>query len=213
MRPSRPHRGARPLPTRLFALVAALLAGLVALGAAACGTDEPGPDASASPPQAPNAPIPPDADYGGSDVVFAQETRRLLAQAMEMATLAETRATGAEVRTLAAKAKEDRAEVAFLLERWLTENKQPVPSAAPTEGQAKGKGLATPDEMALLSSLKGEPFDRLFLQMLIVNDQAAATLLTAQQWSGRAAPLMNIAHHLSNLQKVELAQARRLLGR
>jgi uncharacterized protein (DUF305 family) len=189
------------------------LAGLVALSAAACGTDEPGPDASASPPQAPNAPIPSDADYGGADVIFAQETRRLLAQAMEMATLAETRATAAEVRTLAAKAKKDRADVAFLLERWLVQNKQPVPSATPTEGQNNGRGLASPDEMTYLSRLTGEPFDRLFLQMLITNDQAAATLLTAQQWSGRAAPLMNIAHHLSNLQKVEVAEAHRLLGR
>jgi uncharacterized protein (DUF305 family) len=212
MRHSRPQRGAGPLPTRLFTLVTALLTGMLALTAAGCGTDEPDTGPSDGPAAA-NAPIPSDASYGGADVVFAQETRRLLAQAMEMATLAETRAAGAEVKQLAAKAKKDRAEVAFLLERWLVQNKQPVPSAEPTAGQAAGKGLATPKEMEYLSSITGEPFDRLFLQMLIVNDQAAATLLTAQQWSGRAAPLMNIAHHLSTLQKAEMLQARSILGR
>jgi uncharacterized protein (DUF305 family) len=212
MRHSRPHRGARPLPARLFGLATVFLAALIALTAAGCDSGEP--DAGPSPAQeAPNAPIPPDADYGGPDIIFAQETRRLLAQAMEMATLAETRAAGAEVKQLAAKAKEDRADVAFLLERWLVQNKQPVPSAAPTEGQTSGKGLASPDEMAYLSRFKGEPFDRLFLRMLIMNDQAAANLLTTQQWAGKAAPLMNIAHHLSDLHKAEMLEARRILGR
>jgi uncharacterized protein (DUF305 family) len=211
MRHSRPQRGAGPLPSRLFALVMALLTGMLALTAAGCGTDDQdaGPGGGEA---APNAPIPSDANYGGPDVIFAQETRRLLAQAMEMATLAETRAVGAEVRQLAAKAKKDRADVAFLLERWLVQNKQPVPSAAPTEGQTSGKGLASPEEMARLAGQKGEPFDRLFLQMLIVNDQAVASLLTAQQWSGRAPPLMAIAHRLSDLQKVEVAKARSILG-
>jgi uncharacterized protein (DUF305 family) len=211
MRHSRPQRGASPLPTRLFALVTTLLAALIALTAAGCGTDQPDAGPSGQP-DAPNAPIPPDADYGGSDVIFAQETRRLLAQAMEMATLAERRAVGTEVRTLAAKAKTDRADVTFLLQRWLEEAKQPVPSAAPTQGQDNGKGLASPDEMTHLSQLKGEPFDRLFLQMLIKNDEAVTKLLTTQQWAGKAAPLMNIAHHLSNLHSAELLQARRLLG-
>jgi uncharacterized protein (DUF305 family) len=196
----------------LLALVTALLAGLIALTAAGCGTD----DADTGPgggETAPNAPIPSDADYGGADVIFAQEARRLVVQAVEMATLAETRAAGAEVKQLAAKAKKDRESVAFVLERWLVEHEQPVPSAAPTQGLAAGKGLATAAEMALLEQATGEPFDRLFLRMLIMNDEAGAQLLTAQQWSGRAPPLMNVAHHLAETQKAELLEARSLLGR
>jgi len=211
MRHSRPHRGAGSHPTRFFALVTALLAALITLTAAGCDSGEP--DAGPSPVQeAPNAPIPPDADYGGPDVIFAQETRRLLAQAMELATLAETRAVGAQVRALAAKAKKDRADVAFLLKRWLEQAKQPVPSATPTQGQENGKGLASPDELAQLAQVTGEQFDRLFLQMLILNDQAVTNLLTTQQWAGKAAPLMNIAHHLTDLHNAEMIEARRLLG-
>ena len=119
-----------------------------------------------------------------------------------------------EVKKLAAQAKKDRQATAQALEQWLVQADQPVPSAAPTEGQRSGRaGLATTEEMELLAAQRGEPFDRLFLQMLIVNNQASANVLTAQQWGGKTPPLMDIAHRLAEAQKVELAQARRLLGR
>jgi uncharacterized protein (DUF305 family) len=204
MRHCRPHR-----------LAGLILAGLAVLvPAAGCGGDG-GPDPGTSaPPPARMSPVPDDANYNAADVVFAQETLRHLAQAVEMAQLAGSRAAGAEVKALAAKAEADRKDVVVLLNQWLIQSNQPVITASPTQGQAGGRsGLATADEIKELANAKGEPFDRLFLQMLIINNEAAANLLTGQQWSGKNAPLMSIAHKLSEDGKVELAKARQLLGR
>ncbi|HEU5108638.1 MAG TPA: DUF305 domain-containing protein [Micromonosporaceae bacterium] len=213
MRHSRPHRSARPLPTRLVGLLAALLAALFATLTAACDSAPDEPDAT-PPPQVQHREIPSDATYNGPDVIFAQEARRLLAQAVEMATLAETRASAPAVKQLAAKAKKDREAAVDILEQWLIQAEQPVPSALPTEGQRSGRtGLASADEMKELEGVSGEPFDRLFLRMLIVNNQASVNVLNAQQWSGKTPPLMDIAHRLAEAQKVELTEARRLLGR
>ena len=64
-----------------------------------------------------------------------------------------------------------------------------------------------------LAGLRGQPFDRLFLQMLIVNNRSASVLINGQQWAGKAAPLMSIAHKLNTDHTAELEAARRLLGR
>jgi uncharacterized protein (DUF305 family) len=204
MRQSRPHR-----------LAGLILAGLAALvPAAGCGTDDGGPAPGTTPPPARMSPPPDDANYNAADVVFAQETLQHLAQAVEMAQLARSRAAGAEVKALAAKAETDRKDGVVLLNQWLIQSNQPVISASPTQGQAGGRsGLATADEIKELANLKGEPFDRLFLQMLIINNESAANLLNGQQWAGKNAPLMSIAHKLSNDGKAELAKARQLLGR
>jgi uncharacterized protein (DUF305 family) len=206
MRHSRLHRAAR-----------LLLAGLAALAVTACGTavDDPSGSGPSGPaPQVNMSPVPDDADHNAADVVFAQETLRHLRQAVEIAGLARTRAQAADVKKLAAKAEKDRGDIVILLDRWLTEKRQPVPSAAPTAGQAGGRhGLATEAELATLAGVRGQPFDRLFLQMLIINNESATVLIKGQQWSGKSGPLMAIAHKLEDDHATELTAARRLLGR
>jgi uncharacterized protein (DUF305 family) len=212
MRHSRPHRLAGAL------LAGLLAAGLLAAGAlAGCGTADDPPAATGSPsppPPARMSPVPADAAYNAADVVFAQETLQHLRQAVRMAGLAKTRAQAPAVKQLAAKADKDRGDVVILLEKWLAEQRQPAPSTPPTVGQAGGKnGLATEAELATLAGAKGRPFDRLFLQMLIINNESATVLLKGQQWSGKAPELMAIAHKLQDDHEAELPAARRLLGR
>jgi uncharacterized protein (DUF305 family) len=205
MRLSRPHR-----------LAGLILAGLAALvPAAGCGPDGGGSDpGTTTAPPARMSPVPDDASYNAADVVFAQETLRHLTQAVEMAQLARSRAAGAEVKALAAKAETDRKDVVAVLNQWLVQSKQPVISASPTAGQAGGRsGLASADEMKELANLSGEPFDRLFLQMLIINNESAANMLTGQQWAGKNPSLMSVAHELGEAGKAELVKARQLLGR
>jgi uncharacterized protein (DUF305 family) len=201
--------------THRFHLRALLVAGLAALAVTAgCGTDD-SPTSAPTTPAGPSrvSPIPSNASYNEADVTFAQESVLHLNQAIEMARLAKTRAANPAVKKLAAKAEKDRQQVIDVINLWLKEAKQPIPDKPTSAGQAGGSGLANEAEMGTLAGVKGEPFDRLFLQMLAINVEAEINLLNGQQWSGRNAPMMSISHKISDDHNAELKEARRLLGR
>lgn len=210
MRTTRPRAGA-------------LLAGIAALVlTAGCGTatqDPPGSGASPAPTapvpgQDRVSPVPPDANYNAADVVFAQEMLLHAKQAVEMAALAKTRAADAKVKQLATNAQQDREPVVTILAKWLADHRQPAPSAPITAGQRGGaSGIADEQEMTTLAGVEGTPFDRLFLQMLIINNEAATNLLNGEQWSGKAPALISLAHDLAASHQAEQGKARQLLGR
>lgn len=206
MRTTHPHRIAALLATAVSALLLT-----------ACGTDSNGgtPDGTPAPPPGPArmSPVPSNANYNPADVVFAQDTLALLKQADEMSALAAERASGPKVKALAAKARKDREPALILLPRWLEENGQPAPPSAPPTGGNGTVGLANAEDLAALDSARGEAFDRLYLQLMVEISEASANLYEAQQWSGMSGPLMNLAHKLSDDQKTEIVELRRLLGR
>jgi uncharacterized protein (DUF305 family) len=153
------------------------------------------------------SPVPTDASYNSADVVFAQDLLVHLRQAVEMTRLAKQRATSPEVKALAVKAEKDREEGLILLPMWLDKNGQPQ---APGQG---GGAAASTDALAALNKAEGAAFDRLFLESMLTNDEAAANLLTAQQWSGMSGPLLSLAHKVSADQQAEMTELRRLLNR
>jgi uncharacterized protein (DUF305 family) len=198
-------------PRWRLALLAASIGTLVLAGCGGGETPDTPDTAVTSAPPARISPVPSDASYNAADVVFAQEILINLTRATEMARMAKDRATRAEIKALAAKAEKDREPGLILLPRWFEEHHQPMPETSPRAGQ--GGGTASAEDMAALANAQGADFDRLFLQTMIKNDEAAANLLTAQQWSGMHAPMMSLAHKLTDDQRVEISELRRLLGR
>jgi uncharacterized protein (DUF305 family) len=189
---------------RVAALLAAACAAILVSG---CGADDAPEAATASPPPSRMSPVPSNASYNSADVVFAQDLLVYLRQSMDMTRLAKTRATNPEVKALAVKAEKDREAGLILLPMWLDKNHQPQ-----TAGQGGGAAVST-DAIAALGKAEGAAFDKLFLETMLTNDEAAANLLTAQQWSGMSGPLMSLAHKVSADQQVEMAELRRLLNR
>src|SRR5690348_2969986 len=97
---------------RLIMPVAVLALALAAC--AGCSKDD-GPDGKSG--QAASAPT--SGDHNGQDVIFAQELVPHHEQAVEMATLAESRAANPEVKKLAAKIKGVRGPEIATMSGWL----------------------------------------------------------------------------------------------
>ena len=107
--------------------------------------------------------------FSGSDIMFAQMMIPHHQQAVDMGTLAETRALSPEVKALAAKIKSEQSPEITQMKGWLKDANAPL-----TMGHDMGMGgMLTNDEIATLTAAKGSEFDRLFLQGMIDHHQGA----------------------------------------
>lgn len=90
-------------------------------------------------------------------------------QAVDMGTLAETRASSAEVKALAAKIKAEQAPEITQMKGWLD-----TANASMDMGHEMGMGGMLDDaQMEALRNAKGAEFDRLFLEGMIGHHQGA----------------------------------------
>ncbi|AOY55829.1 DUF305 domain-containing protein [Candidatus Rhodoluna planktonica] len=107
--------------------------------------------------------------FSGTDIMFAQMMIVHHQQAVDMGTLAETRASNPEVKTLAAQIKSEQSPEITQMKVWLkTAN-------APTEmGHDMGMGgLLTDAQMTALKNASGAEFDRLYLEGMIGHHEGA----------------------------------------
>jgi len=90
-------------------------------------------------------------------------------QAVEMSTLAETRASSAEVKKLAAQIKAEQAPEIAQMTKWLTDSNSPT-----SMGHDMGmNGMLDDDQMRALEAASGAEFDRLYLQGMIEHHKGA----------------------------------------
>ena len=114
--------------------------------------------------------------YTVADVQFMQHMIGHHVQAVVMSEMAKTHDAGAQVRALAERIDISQRDEVELMERWLAERGQVVP----TEEQRHAMfmpGMLTPEQMAQLDAARGREFDRLFLTFMIYHHQGALDMV------------------------------------
>ena len=108
-------------------------------------------------------------DLGDGDIMFAQMMIPHHQQAVDMGTLAETRASSPEVKELAAKIKAEQAPEIEQMKSWLEQ------AGAPEDmGHDMGMGgMLTDEQMSALAAASGAEFDRLYLEGMIGHHEGA----------------------------------------
>ena len=109
------------------------------------------------------------AGFSSDDLMFAQMMVPHHQQAVDMGTLAETRATNEEVKVIAAQIKAEQAPEIAQMKKWLTD-----PAASSHMGHDMGMdGMLSDDEMTALENATGAEFDRLFVKGMIAHHEGA----------------------------------------
>jgi uncharacterized protein (DUF305 family) len=107
--------------------------------------------------------------FSGSDIMFAQMMIPHHQQAVDMGTLAETRASNPDVKALAAKIKAEQAPEITQMKGWLESV-----GASLDMGHDMGMGgMLTDADMTALKNAKGAEFDRLYLEGMIGHHKGA----------------------------------------
>lgn len=111
-------------------------------------------------------------EYSSNDVMFAQMMIPHHQQAVDMGTLAETRASDAEVKALAAQIKAEQAPEIQEMKAWLSSA-----NAGMHMGHDMGMdGMLSDEEMDALEKSTGPAFDRLFVQGMISHHEGAIAM-------------------------------------
>ena len=107
--------------------------------------------------------------FSGADIMFAQMMIPHHQQAVDMGTLAETRASSPEVKALAAKIKSEQAPEITQMKGWLSDA-----NASLDMGHDMGMGGMLSDaEMKALENAKAAAFDKLYLEGMIAHHKGA----------------------------------------
>ena len=190
-----------------------LAAGALAL-LTACGSDgdsTAGHDAMGS--TAPAVATPsarPSATFNDADVMFAQMMVPHHEQAVEMADLAATRASDAEIKELAAKIKAAQDPEIQTMKGWLAEWGKPMPSGG--MGHAM-PGIMSEEDMNKLAAAKGKAFDKLFAKLMIAHHEGAIEMAKTEQVGGSNPKAEELAKAIETTQQTEVAQLRKILDR
>lgn len=108
-------------------------------------------------------------EFSASDIMFAQMMIPHHKQAVEMSTLAETRALSPEVKTLAKQIKEEQAPEIEQMTKWLTDSNSPMEM-----GHDMGmNGMLSDEQMQELEAATGADFDTLYLKGMIEHHNGA----------------------------------------
>ncbi|UUN25672.1 DUF305 domain-containing protein [Streptomyces sp. FIT100] len=210
----------------------AAVAGAVAAGTlliAACGDN--GAGSPAASPEA-GASAAPAAGFNDADVAFAQGMIPHHRQALEMAELADSRASDREIKALAGRIEKAQDPEITTLRSWLTSWGKPESPASdhgtghgsghddgatpgPASGNASGtaSGMMSGHDMDALMSAKGADFDRKFARMMIDHHNGAIAMAEDEQKHGRNAAAKELAGDVVENQSAEVDQMRDILSR
>ncbi|MFJ2214068.1 DUF305 domain-containing protein [Streptomyces sp. NPDC101062] len=156
--------------------------------------------------------------HNAADVSFAQGMIPHHRQAVEMADLADGRASSAEVRTLASEIKKAQDPEIRTLSGWLTAWGEDVPAKdAPAADGAEHSGhsmagMMADDEMAELEKASGKAFDTAFLKMMVEHHEGAVEMARTEQSQGTHQGARDMAGAIVTSQTAEITRMKTLLG-
>ncbi|MEO8480099.1 MAG: DUF305 domain-containing protein [Gemmatimonadota bacterium] len=159
-------------------------------------------------------PIPGGALHTAADVHFMQGMIAHHAQAIRMSHLARER--GADDRLLRFAEKIDQSQTAEirLMQGWLVDHEQTAPDTA-SYHTIMMTGMLTPEQMTELASLRGAPFDRRFLELMIRHHTGALQMVDDLLHTPRAAQDVDVnvlANDIDLVQTAEIDLMRRMLA-
>jgi uncharacterized protein (DUF305 family) len=194
----------------LSAAVGAVALVLVsACGGTALRHDQPA-AATAAPVATPGSPDPSE-NFNDADVMFARMMISHHEQAIDMAELAETRASDPEVKELAAKIKADQEQEIKTMQSWLQAWNQAAPTGNGMDHEMPG-GMDEQD-MEKLEAAEGAAFDKQFLQMMIGHHKGAVSMAAAEQDRGKNPEARRLAEKIESSQEAEIEQMQKILNR
>ncbi|ALV33558.1 DUF305 domain-containing protein [Streptomyces sp. CdTB01] len=210
-------RAPRRKPARRIAAV-----GLVAAGAlflAACGDD--GDDMSGmdhgsgnSSASASASAEAGSASFNDADVTFAQMMIPHHEQALEMAQLADGRASDAEIKDIAGKIEQAQDPEIKTMKGWLESwNKPTATESMPGMDHGSGDGMMSDADMEHLKGMKGTEFDKMFAEMMIDHHNGATTMAKDEQKNGKNADAVKTAGDIVKGQSAEVTQLQSILDR
>jgi uncharacterized protein (DUF305 family) len=144
--------------------------------------------------------------FSGSDIMFAQMMIPHHQQAVDMGTLAETRASSPEVKALAAQIKAEQAPEIEQMKGWLK-----AANASLDMGHDMGMGgMLTEADMTALKNAKGATFDRLYLEGMIGHHKGAIHMAQMVIDSNNA-EANKLGHAIIDSQTKQIASMEQLL--
>nr|WP_246884716.1 DUF305 domain-containing protein [Streptomyces sp. GESEQ-4] len=211
-----------------MAIVSTVAAGGLLL--AACGGDDmegmdhgSGTSASATftPTTAGDTPAP--GAFNDADVMLAQMMIPHHEQALEMAKLADGRASDAEIKTLAADIEKAQDPEIQTMKSWLKAWGKPESAEESMPGMDHGSGgmdhgsgtsgMMSEEDMQKLAAAKGGEFDRMFAEMMIEHHEGAITMAEDEQKNGRDAAAKKLAADVVKTQSAEVEKFEKILDR
>jgi len=189
---------------KTLALTALLLAALLAL--TACADDTTGGGSGGSGGGA-------SSEFNDADVAFAQQMIPHHKQAIEMAKLAEDRASSDEVKELAAGIEAAQDPEIEQMTAWLESWGEEVPSGG-MEGMEHGdmSGMMNEGDMKMLEDSSGAEFDRMFLEMMVEHHEGAIEMAETEVAEGENPDAVELAEKIASDQEAEIEKMNELLG-
>jgi len=148
------------------------------------------------------------AGLSSDDIMFAQMMIPHHEQAIEMSTLAETRAQSPEVLALAAKIKAAQTPEIETMKGWLTK----AGASLDMGHAAHMDGMLTDSQMQALKNASGAEFDRLFLEGMILHHEGAVEM-TEMVTGSKNEDAHTLGHSIDDSQTDEIAYMKDLLGK
>ena len=156
--------------------------------------------------------------HNKADTRFAQEMIPHHGQAIDMAKLAKTQASSAEVKKLAADIEAAQGPEIAKMTGWLKAWGEDVPSTdmSGMPGMDHGSdqsmpGMMSTDDMHRLDKAHGADFDQMFLQMMIKHHQGAIEMAKTEQTKGQNPQAVKLAEGIEASQTAEIAEMRQML--
>ncbi|MEU5197671.1 DUF305 domain-containing protein [Streptomyces scabiei] len=218
--PRTPHtpRTLRSRPVRR-----AVAAGIVAAGTlllTACGNDMNGMDHGSGKTSASTTASPTDGgtsdDFNKADVAFAQMMIPHHEQALEMARLAEGRASDTEIEEIAATIEKAQDPEIRTMKGWLKSWDEPTAVASMPgmeHGGGDGNGMMADADMEHLKGLKNAEFDALFAEMMIEHHEGAIAMARDEQRDGEYTDATAMAGDIVKGQSAEVERLKDILDR
>ena len=155
--------------------------------------------------------------FTDADVRFMQDMITHHSQAVEMTALLKSRSTSDNMQKLAQRIELSQDDEIRMMKSWLTARGAalPDPHAHHTHAGLM-RGMASPEEMQRLASLKGPEFDRLFLELMIKHHQGALTMveeLFATPGAGQESEIFAFTADVNADQSMEIRRMGQMLAR
>jgi uncharacterized protein (DUF305 family) len=155
------------------------------------------------------------AAHNQADITFASSMVPHHQQAIEMADMALTKGSSAEVKKLATQIKASQDPEIATMTGWLTAwGAAPMPSGDHDMGDMGGSGMdgmMSGEEMSALTDASGAAFDRMWLQLMIKHHVGAVAMAKSQLSQGQSADAKRLALAVIDGQTKEIATMTALL--
>ncbi|MFJ9011671.1 DUF305 domain-containing protein [Streptomyces canus] len=155
----------------------------------------------------------PAGDVNDADVTFAQSMIPHHEQALEMAKMADGRASDSEIKSIAGKIEQAQDPEIKTMKGWLTSWNKPTAMESMPGMDMGGDGMMSGDDMKELEGMKGAEFDKMFAQMMIEHHNGAIAMAKDEQKNGKNADAVKMAGDIVTGQSAEVKQLQSVLDR